>query len=175
MEKGFGYDGYLRHGRFLLQKSSFPLIPGPLHVTVFSAGQSEICRRCLLLRLFALLLWMAGLLVLSLVPAPPQIPGPLGWDKLLHGLAYAVLAVLTARLLIQVRGQASGSWWWAWGITVGFGMLIELLQGLAGTGRLAEWGDVGANLVGASLGCLGLRWLVIHGGTGLVRFDKSEK
>ena len=138
-----------------------------------SSTQSTICRKCLLLRLVALLIWMAGLLLLSLVPAPPRLPGPLGWDKLLHLLAYAVLAVLSARLLIQLRGETAGSWWRSWAITVGFGLLIELLQGVAGTGRFAEWGDVGANLVGASLGCLGLRWLANHSRNGMVRFRKA--
>ena len=62
--------------------------------------------RCLstrALRLAVLLLWAAALAYLSLAPDVKAPSGALGWDKLNHFAAYAVLAVLLIRALLAWR------------------------------------------------------------------------
>ena len=86
------------------------------------------------------------LLLLSLMPAPPEIPGPLGWDKVQHTLAYAVL--------MSWFWQAyQPSWRWPlFFLALGGG--VELLQAWSSF-RSAELSDLLANATGVALG-LGL-------------------
>ena len=64
------------------------------HFNKRSTGRLEFA-----VRLFLPVSWAIAILWLSLTPAPPHIPGPLGWDKLLHSGAYALLALLLAQFL----------------------------------------------------------------------------
>lgn len=103
---------------------------------------------------WALLLLAALITVLALVPAPPR-EIDLGWDKLNHVFAFAVLAVCAvfgwrssraARLAVLLALLA-------------FGGAIELLQ-LQVPNRSAEWSDLGADAIGIGLGALlALLWL----------------
>jgi len=103
---------------------------------------------------WALLLLAALITVLALVPAPPQ-QMDLGWDKLNHVFAFAVLAVCAvfgwrspraARLAVLLALLA-------------FGGAIELLQ-LQVPNRSGEWSDLGADAIGIGLGALlALLWL----------------
>jgi VanZ family protein len=86
---------------------------------------------------------MLVLLVLCLVPIPPQVPST-GWDKSNHALAFAVLAFLgnrawPGRMVPMLLGLLA------------YGGLIEVLQSFT-PNRLAEWGDLLADGVGLLIG-----------------------
>ncbi len=86
----------------------------------------------------------------SLVPSD-QAMVQTSADKLGHGIAYLVLGFLAALALRRGRPAA------AWAGLLGFGLAIEVAQGLGGT-RSFEWLDLLADAVGAWLGIvLGLR------------------
>jgi VanZ family protein len=103
---------------------------------------------------WALLLLAIAVAVLALVPTPPR-EMDLGWDKLNHVFAFAVLAVCavfgwrsprSARLAVLLALLA-------------FGGAIELLQ-LQVPNRSGEWRDLGADAIGIGLGALlALLWL----------------
>jgi glycopeptide antibiotics resistance protein len=97
------------------------------------------------------------LAVVSLMPGP-RIPAIFDWsslfspDKAAHFVAYAVFALL----LSPLRG--SSSWRKRTMVAVicaaAYGVLMEVLQGIAGTGRHFDPVDMVANLIGAILGGL---------------------
>ncbi len=93
--------------------------------------------RCLLL------VAMLVLLVLCLVPVPPQVPST-GWDKSNHALAFAVLAFLGHRAWPGRTGPVLLG-------LLAYGGLIEVLQSFTPS-RFAEWGDLLADGVGLLLG-----------------------
>ena len=101
------------------------------------------------------LLLLAGLVgALALMPAPPQ-QMDLGWDKLNHVSAFAVLAVCA------VFGWRSSraAWLTVLLALLAYGGAIELLQ-LQVPNRSGEWGDLGADAIGIGLGALlALLWL----------------
>ena len=107
-----------------------------------------------IVRLFAPIIWTCIIFWLSLTPSPPQLPGILGWDKLLHAGAYGLLALLIAQFLLCFLANPANVWWQAGLVAVGFGALLEILQLLAQTGRTAEWWDLFADAVGAFLCCV---------------------
>ncbi|MCK4535691.1 MAG: VanZ family protein [Desulfuromonadales bacterium] len=120
-----------------------------------SNNQSNIIWSCLVFRLLVLLIWCALILWLSLDPSPPRLPGIFGWDKLLHALAYGLLALLVARVLVCLcNGQNHGAWWQAWLVATLFGLLLEVLQMTMHNGRTAEWGDLLADALGALVVCV---------------------
>jgi VanZ family protein len=88
---------------------------------------------------------------LALKPAT-SAPSGVGWDKLNHAGAIAAVTGL-AYLSLQPRRWAASA---AFMYGTSLGILIEILQGVMTTGRTAEGGDVGADLVGA-----GCAWIVI--------------
>ena len=92
------------------------------------------------------------ILWLALMPAV-SAPTGLGWDKLNHAGAIAVVTVL-AYLSLQLYRRAA-----AVALLYGFalGILIEVLQGTLTASRSAEWGDVLADMIGA-----GCAWVVIR-------------
>ena len=83
------------------------------------------------------------LLLLSLMPAPPDIAGPLGWDKAQHTLAYATLT------LWFWQAYQPGWRWVLFFLVLGAG--VELLQAWSGY-RSAELGDMLANAIGVGIG-----------------------
>lgn len=95
-------------------------------------------------------LWAAGGVALagligwgSLTPAP-DLASPGYSDKLVHLLAYTVLAGWWA---LGWRGA-----FWALALTVfGYGALLEALQALGGI-RTGSWGDLAANGAGVAAG-----------------------
>ncbi|NTV49334.1 MAG: hypothetical protein HGB32_05130 [Geobacteraceae bacterium] len=97
----------------------------------------------------------AGLTVmvlwLALIPSA-SAPSGLGWDKLNHAGAIAVITSL-AYLSLQPRSGAV-SWAFLYGITLG--ILIEILQANMTTTRFAEWSDIIADFAGA-----GFAWIII--------------
>lgn len=108
----------------------------------------------LTLRLLAPFLWAAVILWLSLTPSPPEIRGALGWDKLLHTGAYALLGLLVVQLLNYAGLSVSKAFWSTLAVCVGYGGLIEFLQWLMQAGRTAEWLDLLADALGAVIGCV---------------------
>jgi len=92
---------------------------------------------------------LAAVLVLSLAPLGPDVPGT-GWDKSNHLLGFALLALLgLAAFPSHARTILAG--------LLAYGALIEALQSLTGY-RLAEWGDWIADALGVLLG-----WAVVRG------------
>ena len=77
---------------------------------------------------------------------------PVPWDKLLHLLTFALLA-LAVGLASRLRG--------AWAVLLAFAgaVLVGALDEWLQTGqpnRTADWADFAANVTGAALGCLAL-------------------
>jgi Co/Zn/Cd efflux system component len=92
--------------------------------------------------------WFTLLVVLGLAlwPGDGGAPRLFGWDKLEHMSAFATLAVLGRFAypgLARVRLLAGLS---------GFGIAIELLQGIEALNRSASPHDVGANTLGIIAG-----------------------
>ncbi|HXV19709.1 MAG TPA: VanZ family protein [Desulfuromonadales bacterium] len=111
--------------------------------------QTVFCRKCLLARLAALLLWAGCLLWLSLTPTPPSPPSELlSWDKLQHAGAYALLTLLAGRFISQWRPLIRQPWLYALLVAVVFGGMVEILQGTLTGVRQAEWGDLIADAAG---------------------------
>jgi len=111
-------------------------------------------------RLFSFLFfaWMALLTILSLVPADnldmdgPDIPY---LDKWAHLGFYLIAMVLGALFLMEQHrpGKVRKRPLMVLGILlVGYGMIIEFLQGISGQQRSAEWWDLAANIMGIILG-----------------------
>lgn len=108
----------------------------------------------LIVRWFLPSFWAAVILWLSLTPSPPQLPGLLGWDKLLHAGAYGLLSVLIAQILFHVINHLDKACWYAGLAALCYGTLLEVLQLLTQTGRTAEWLDLFADAVGILLCCV---------------------
>lgn len=89
------------------------------------------------------------LLYLSLSPAPPQIEGPLGWDKLLHAAALGGTAFLSAGICLVFRKSLFFSLVTGFISASLFGALIELLQWSFTVNRQAELLDLAADMIGA--------------------------
>lgn len=108
-------------------------------------------RRCWQLLLAVL---VAMVCFLAFAPHPPD-EASLGWDKLNHAVAFAVLALVGRFGFPATRGQALGV---ALGL-LAFGVLIELVQGLV-PGRSSEWADLAADSLGIVAGMgLAQPWL----------------
>ena len=108
----------------------------------------------MIVRLSAPVLWALIILWLSLTPSPPQLPGVLGWDKLLHAGSYGLLTLLIAQYLLLLSVKLGKTGWQAVLPAVCYGALLEVLQLLLHTGRTAEWWDLAADAVGAFIAYL---------------------
>lgn len=127
------------------------------------------------LRLLQAVLWGLAMSWLSLVPTPPQLPGVLGWDKLLHAAAYGLLSVLLARYLLTLRRLAPRqALVLAWLLTVCFGILLEILQLVTSLGRTAEWLDIAADAAGALLCCVVFRLIALPRSGHPVRSEETH-
>lgn len=106
------------------------------------------------LRLLAPSLWAVVILWLSITPSPPQLPGVLGWDKLLHAGAYGLLALLVAQAFLCWSVSLERALSLTLIVVITYGTLLEILQMLAQTGRVFEWFDILADGIGAFLACV---------------------
>ncbi|WER44495.1 VanZ family protein [Cupriavidus sp. WKF15] len=107
-------------------------------------------------RLWRLLFWPCLIAVLVLALMPPTQPTPTtGWDKANHVLAFLVLGWLGRRAYGRQRTAVLLG-------LVGYGVLIELLQGMT-TYRDADPADVLADSIGL-LAALALDWLLARAG-----------
>jgi VanZ family protein len=91
---------------------------------------------------------MLAICILAFDPNPPEALDT-GWDKLNHGLAFAVLAPCAALALQGLH--------WRWPaaalLALAFGAFIELVQSQI-PGRSGEWQDLLADAAGIALGRL---------------------
>jgi VanZ family protein len=97
--------------------------------------------------------WGVIVLWFSLIPSPP-LPksGLLGWDKLQHAAAYALLTLLGYHAFASFspfRHRLTC----ALAVAAVFGALLEAAQAIFTTTRSAELGDLAADIVGAGLAC----------------------
>jgi VanZ family protein len=107
-----------------------------------------------LLRLALPILWAGIICWLSLTSTPPTlIPGILGWDKLQHAVAYALLSILVAQYL-YIYTHITKTVFYAGCLVILYGGLMEVLQLMMQAGRLAEWWDLVADIIGALTGCV---------------------
>jgi VanZ family protein len=102
--------------------------------------------RFLCVALTAMILWLA------LMPSA-SAPSGLGWDKLNHVGAIAVVTGLAYFSLSSRSWAATAAFLYGTSI----GILIEILQATLTTTRTAEWGDLLADLIGA-----GSVWVLIR-------------
>ncbi|BCA79781.1 VanZ family protein [Desulfuromonas sp. AOP6] len=103
-------------------------------------------------RIFIFIGTATSILWLSLDPDPP-VPSweVLSWDKLQHALAYAVLT-LTAGGLVQVfKRPLWVTWAAAFTLSLGFGVIVEILQKYLTSNRRFETLDILADGIGALL------------------------
>jgi VanZ family protein len=98
--------------------------------------------------------WVIVLLYLSLTPSPPQVEGPLGWDKLQHGAALGVMAFLLFRASLPFRATPFRAACIGFVGATLFGGLIEILQGTLTVNRQADPLDFAADAVGAVIAVL---------------------
>jgi VanZ family protein len=97
-------------------------------------------------------LWAAGILLLSSMPDPPggRLADVPHLDKLAHAGLYGVLAAL-----LRLAGLPPG---WAVAAAGAWGALDEASQARV-PGRDPSGADLAADLVGAVLGVIAVRWL----------------
>lgn len=104
-------------------------------------------------RLIAPLVWMVALLWLGSRPWPPAVPA--GGDKLIHAVAYGLLAALWVFALAP-RFDRNRSALLALSFTAGWGGFDELQQAFV-PGRHSSLADWCADLLGAVLAVAALR------------------
>ena len=104
----------------------------------------------------------AGMLWLTLAPdpLPEDTPALLpGADKIAHFLMFGVIAALLALDICRLKGSRRA--WLAGAVASGLlGGLIEIVQGAMGSGRSADWADWVADVVGAAVGALMMRYMM---------------
>lgn len=101
--------------------------------------------------------WGAVILCLSLISSPPDIPGVLGWDKLLHAGAYGLLTLLVAPVFFTYYRNRLRTYFLTGLVCILYGGMVEVLQLLANTGRTAEWWDLFADALGVAAACVVFR------------------
>ncbi|MDX9751161.1 MAG: VanZ family protein [Flavobacteriales bacterium] len=107
------------------------------------------------LRALPAALWATAVLVLLLAPPTGEAPAWLAFphaDKLVHAALFGVLAALVLRALRTHRAKAV-----AWGLTVLYGALTELLQHLLPVDRTGDPLDLLADAAGAALALIVVR------------------
>ena len=110
---------------------------------------------CLRWQKFWISIWIFGMCVgaaLSLMPTTPRDEVIPHLDKLIHGCAYALLAVFAVCIFQEKNARWKAIVW-----LIFFGGLIELAQGYLPTGRTMEFADFIANTIGIGLGVLAAR------------------
>lgn len=103
--------------------------------------------------LFFTLAYALVLMGLSLRPVPENLdPGWPAMDKAIHAVLYALLSIMVAVSLEQTFGlRFDMRWAWAaFGITVAYGLIIELLQDHIPERSFDSW-DAAANAGGAGV------------------------
>ena len=114
-------------------------------------------------RLRPAIVWAIFVLVVCLMPAS-SVPG-MGFfsrfhlDKLIHVFLYGGLSFLLVKGFTSADGRiGNGTIAFAVLATIGYGGAIELLQEIPILRRSAELGDLVADIAGAILGAVIVRW-----------------
>ena len=89
-----------------------------------------------------------AVIVLSLIPSPPQLLPVDQGDKLEHMLAFGSLMFWFAQVYVRRCGRLTTA-----GLLTGLGVAIEIAQGDTGY-RTFEYADMGADCVGIFIGWL---------------------
>ena len=97
---------------------------------------------------WALGLCVVSVLVLALMPSPPEMLST-GWDKANHSLAFSVIMVLGCYAF-------PGNKWSVMLDSLAYGALIEVLQSFTSY-RSAGWSDLLADSIGVVIGLLVVR------------------
>jgi len=113
-------------------------------MTVYSTITSRPFRR------FVLLFWVLLIFWLSLDPAPPAPNlNIIGWDKILHAIAYGCLT-LFAGWALEGSSPLRKSTWFAIAVTAtALGGVMELVQMVFTSSRTAEYTDFLSDAFGA--------------------------
>ncbi len=128
------------------------------HQGTDSMNHSEFCRTCAALRILALVLWVGGVLWLSLTPKLPRLPSDyflLSWDKMRHAGAYALMTLLAGRVFVLFSRTPCRGWFAAAAFALAYGGLMEIAQGLLTEVRQAEFEDMVANVCGIGVSLTG--------------------
>jgi VanZ family protein len=97
--------------------------------------------------------WGVSILWLSLTPSPPVLgTGLLAWDKFQHAASFGLLTLLGYHAFVRFSSLRQRLICAA-AVSVFFGVLVEVAQGLLTTARTAEAGDLAADIVGVAAAC----------------------
>ena len=107
---------------------------------------------------YAALVALASLLPGNRLPTIPDWSRLFSPDKVAHFGVYAIFALLLS-VCFSERGKTRTTVI-AFSVAAGFGALMEILQGISGTGRQADVVDMVANALGALLGIA--IWLLLQ-------------
>ena len=88
---------------------------------------------------------VVAIIILTLMPKPPSVPGFMSWDKGQHVIAYACL-VWWFRQAFAPRNR------WVLFLAL-LGVMLEFIQGWTDY-RYFEYGDMVANILGVSCGVI---------------------
>jgi TM2 domain-containing membrane protein YozV len=91
---------------------------------------------------------VAGIIVLSLIPSPPELIPVEQGDKAEHILAYGMLMFWFAQIYVRQPGRAIAA-----ALLVALGVGLEYVQGWTGW-REFSYADMGADALGVALGWL---------------------
>lgn len=95
------------------------------------------------------LIWSVTLLFLCLTDSPPELEGPLGWDKIQHAAALGMLAFFVSSACHAKRKSLFQSAGYGFGYATLLGGTIEILQQTLTTSRQADPYDLAADAAGA--------------------------
>jgi len=97
--------------------------------------------------------WGVSILWLSLTASPPVLgTGLLAWDKFQHAASFGLLTLLGYHAFTRLSSFRQRMICAA-ALSVLFGAMVEVAQGLFTTTRTAEAGDLAADIVGAATAC----------------------
>jgi hypothetical protein len=124
----------------------------------------EYSRKYAALRIIVFLLWLGGVLWLSLTPKLPRLSSDfffhLSWDKMQHAGAYALMTLLAGQVFVLFSRTPRRGWLVAAAFAIVYGGLMEIAQGLLTEVRHAQFADMLANICGVGISLTGaLVWL----------------